>query len=306
MYKAVTDEIDAINQKILDSWQQNGQLEIEKPTDYIDMSEKKLYTIYANTNRSIQFSGDISDFIKNKCLYHFAAFDSSMPCLVKLSSLPDEWQKLAKTVYDAYSKNGVQPGDIQNMLLKICKSSPTEVCPVTDPLLGEIIEELYTPEDKLLAGDILFALLAEAYNAGKNANENNTDTQDGEDSEGNEGQDAAGQNADMASTSENNSEGNDSADDASENASEGSDAEQDTNTKQNSDQKEKKQGSGSDLGEMPAKMPDVGQDNGKQDKAEPSKQTWREKVRNGLINNGYSKDDVRTILSKVNAKKIKN
>jgi hypothetical protein len=90
MYKAVTDEIDAINHKIIDSWQQKGQLELEKPTDYIDLSEKKLYIIYANPNRSIQFSGKIADFFRNKCLYHFAAFDGSMPCIVKLSSLPEE------------------------------------------------------------------------------------------------------------------------------------------------------------------------------------------------------------------------
>ena len=188
------------------------------------------------------------------------------------------------------------------MFLKICKSSPTEVCTVIDPLLGEIIEELYTPEDKLLAGDILFALLAEANDANKKSEEANGDAQGADD---NETQNNNEQNEEESSASGNESEDKNKSDSPSEGTPEGENTDQKANNK-NSKRNETKQDADSDSAEASSVVQSGEQGSNKQDKAEFSKQTWREKVRSGLIDHGYSKDDVRTILSKVNAKKIKN
>lgn len=206
----------------------------------------------------------------------------------------------------------MQAGDIRDMLLKICKSSPTEVCPITDPLSGEIAEELYTPEDKLLAGDILFALLAEMSNAGEKSEEANSDAQCTDDNEtqtdDNKTQSNNEQNEEESSASGNELEDKNKSDSTSEGTSDGENTSQKANN-ENSERNEIKQDADSGSTEASSEVQSGEQDSNKQDKAESSespKQTWREKVRNGLIDNGYSKDDVRTILSKVNAQKIKN
>ena len=160
MYDELSQEISNLQQKILASWQATGTLKIDRPIDMIDAESKNMY--YYALNRDADFRGTIADFIQNKALYHFIAFDhGNSVCVVKFSSLPEEWQKLVKTVYDAYSPDTVIEANYDTEIEKISKTGPMEKVDIMDPNLGEIIETAWTPEEKLLVTDILKALKVE-------------------------------------------------------------------------------------------------------------------------------------------------
>lgn len=160
MYDELSQEISNLQQKILANWQATGKLKIDSPTDMIDAESKNMY--YYALNRAADFSGSVANFIQNKALYHFIAFDrNNSVCVVKFSSLPEEWQKLVKVVYDAYSPDTVTETNYDTEIEKISKTGPMEKVYIEDPSSGEIIEAAWTPEEKLLVTDILKALKAE-------------------------------------------------------------------------------------------------------------------------------------------------
>jgi len=99
----------------------------------------------------------------DQALYHLFPYDVRQknvikPCIVKLSSLPEEWQQLLKTVYEAYSGPNITEKMLDEAILEIAKVSPIAELNIKDPINGNIIEKVYTPEEKLLVSDLLKAL----------------------------------------------------------------------------------------------------------------------------------------------------
>jgi len=162
MYEALGEEIETIQQEILDSWAATGSPGFNAGQDYLKHEIGGLY-YYAQINRPADFSGSVDDFMQNQALYHFFPFDDRsknviQPCIVKLSSLPEEWQNLLKIVYEAYSGPNVTEKMLDDTILEIAKTSPEGPINITDPINGNIIEKLYIPEEKLLVSDLLKAL----------------------------------------------------------------------------------------------------------------------------------------------------
>ena len=161
MYDKLSEETEKIQQEILNSWA-SGNPGFNSGTDFIRQEIGGTY-YYAQIDRPADFSGPAAAFMQNKALYHFFPFDQVSrgqvrPCVVKLSSLPPEWQTLLKAVFNTFTAQGITAKHIDEVINKIAKSSPTTVVNVEDPLSSEIIEKVYTPEEKLLVSDILKAI----------------------------------------------------------------------------------------------------------------------------------------------------
>jgi len=120
---------------------------------------------YSNINRPTNFFSTIDNFIANKGLYHFAAYDSPAlgPCIVKFSSLPDLYQELIVALNKefAYFEGGSSyvKQDLRDLCNKISKSGPLKPFDIVNKDSGEVIATLYTPEEKLIAIDVLKAII---------------------------------------------------------------------------------------------------------------------------------------------------
>ena len=121
------------------------------------------YTLADPTNF---LGGNIEKYMQDKALYHFIAYDQGKkPCIIKYSHLPELYQKLVKALYDAVIKHEGDPTpytkkEVDEMIKKIGFSSPISQVDILAKT-GEVIATIYTPEEKLLAMDVLKALKTE-------------------------------------------------------------------------------------------------------------------------------------------------
>lgn len=187
MYEELTKEIEKIQQDILrtwDDWKQKGGQgspdfnpialrDNPKPGSENALDSVKAATImktmpYMNVESPCGFLSGTKDpdvveaFLKGKALYHFATFDApNSPCVVKVSSLPDTWKELIENLHaglaDPVDGAKISLQDLQQMLHEISRLSVQAKYQITNPQTGEILETLYTPEDKLLAMDVIKA-----------------------------------------------------------------------------------------------------------------------------------------------------
>jgi hypothetical protein len=95
-------------------------------------------------------------------LYHFAVFDRpNRPCIIKFSTLPENYQNIIKDIYNEITKpeNQYTKDMVKKLILTVVKSSPFEVTSLKHPTLHHTFSTVYTPEDKFIAVDTLKAML---------------------------------------------------------------------------------------------------------------------------------------------------
>lgn len=144
MYEELSKELIQINSDIRSNpyWEPRTQIKHGKEVvDSIDYGAAKAIKLYNNVMKPSGIRAPIDVFMKSKIYKNW----------------PEEFQKLVKKIYDVF-KDFTSDPDKQRLLdivADIAVTSPQETFDLTHPDTGEIICTLYTPEDKLLAGDIL-------------------------------------------------------------------------------------------------------------------------------------------------------
>lgn len=170
MYESLLAEIDKINNDITSSWwQQSWTTNISRAnqdkSDWMDqrIRAQHVYTdsLKGDSNYIGVGKGDctIDNFIANKVLYHFAAMDVNVgqPVLTAFKHLPKLLQQLVIDLNDVFGKNAeyYTQDQVDKIMEDIAKSSLRAKYDVVDPVAGNIICTLYTPEEKALAIDTL-------------------------------------------------------------------------------------------------------------------------------------------------------
>lgn len=94
-------------------------------------------------------------------MYHYIPLDKyNRKCVVRFSSLPKELATLIKNIYDGFFVNHTPDiNKFESLILDIAKTSPVEPIELVHWDDGEVIETLYTPEEKLIGSDVLKALI---------------------------------------------------------------------------------------------------------------------------------------------------
>jgi hypothetical protein len=109
--------------------------------DSIEYSTAKAISIYTNVMKPSGIKAPIDVFMKSKIYKKW----------------PEVFQKLVKKIYDTF-KDFISDAEKQQLLdivADIAVTSPQETFDVLNPKTGEVICTLYTPENKLIAADIL-------------------------------------------------------------------------------------------------------------------------------------------------------
>lgn len=109
--------------------------------DSIEYSTAKAISIYTNVMKPSGIKAPIDVFMKSKIYKKW----------------PEVFQKLVKKIYDTF-KDFISDAEKQQLLdivADIAVTSPQETFDVLNPKTGEVVCTLYTPENKLIAADIL-------------------------------------------------------------------------------------------------------------------------------------------------------
>lgn len=145
MYEELSNELIAINNAIRSNpyWQPKaGPMVGGEPTiDSIELHTAKAGSLYKNITRPSSIKAPLDIFIKSKTF----------------NNLPEVYKKLVTKLYTEL-KDCTSDTDKQALLdiIKIiADTSPQETCDIISPITGEVLETLYTPEEKMLASDIL-------------------------------------------------------------------------------------------------------------------------------------------------------
>lgn len=181
MYDNLSEEIDAIQNSILATWDASENLKIDRyyspksrgNNDYIDHTIKSLY-IYTDIKSPTNFTSTLDKFIENKSLYHFKPLDEYhanvvIPCLVKFSSLPEMWQNIITAIAKEFiPKNQYLKADLRSIIEQIAKTAPTASYTIKGKT-GDVCT-VYSPEEKFVAIDCLKACIAslEPYETWRN------------------------------------------------------------------------------------------------------------------------------------------
>ena len=165
MYDAVETEIEDIKQSILAKWDTLDMSKLVNPFDkksFIKNHIVNSLNVYTDTKHPTNFFGTLSQFIKNKALYHFAPFDTQNSIsMFKFDSLPDLYQEIIIAIAEEFNKqNGYTRQEIRDRITEIAKTSPVEVYVLKDKNSNEVTK-IYNPEEKFLAIDALKAVLPE-------------------------------------------------------------------------------------------------------------------------------------------------
>ena len=164
MYDMLSKEIEAIQSSLKYSWNYGEKVANigEADQDWLKKSIRNIAYNYADEKRQTNFFGEIEKYIKDKALYHFAVFDKpGKPCIVKFSTLPENYQNIIKDIYNEISKseNQYTKAMVKELILTVVKSSPFAITLLNHPTLEHTFSTLYTPEEKFIAVDTLKAML---------------------------------------------------------------------------------------------------------------------------------------------------
>lgn len=164
MYDMLSKEIESIQSSLRWSWNYGESVaEIgESDKDWLKKNIRKIAYNYADEKRQTNFFGEIEKYIKDKALYHFAVFDRpNRPCIVKFSTLPENYQNIIKDIYNEIIKpeNQYTKAMVKELILAVVKSSPFAITLLNHPTLEHTFSTLYTPEEKFIAVDTLKAML---------------------------------------------------------------------------------------------------------------------------------------------------
>jgi len=109
--------------------------------DMMKMEGAELITRYSDFMRPSGIRAPMDIFIKSKAFNNYA----------------DIYKKLVITVYEALKdmESDAEKQELLDIVKEISLTDPQEVFDITHPKTGEVICSLYTPEDKMLASDVL-------------------------------------------------------------------------------------------------------------------------------------------------------
>ena len=109
--------------------------------DQIKVEAAKIITSYTNIMKPSGIRAPIDVFIKSSYFNKYA----------------DIYKKLITTIYEAFKDftTDAEKQQLLDVVKDIANTSPQETFDITNPKTGEIIITLYTPEDKLLASEVL-------------------------------------------------------------------------------------------------------------------------------------------------------
>jgi len=144
MYEELSKEIIRINSAIRSDpyWRPNTRTHNGRvAVDNIEYSTAKAASLYQNIMKPSGIKAPIDVFMKSKTYKKW----------------PEVFQKLVQRLYDEF-KDFTSDADKQRLLDlidDIAVSAPQQACDVLNPLTGEVVCILYTPEDKLIATDVL-------------------------------------------------------------------------------------------------------------------------------------------------------
>ena len=173
MFDKMTEEIEGLQQGILASWQSLDLNKVGDAEDFMHHNFKNTASLYIDTKAPTNFIGSVEKFVKDQALYHFWPFDrreNGRPvlCIVKCSSLPEEFQNVIKDIFNAITAGYKDSnGDIiyytkqiaRDYIETVAKSHVLQTITLTAPNADKEFVTLYTPEEKLLATDTLKALI---------------------------------------------------------------------------------------------------------------------------------------------------
>ena len=143
MYNELSNELIAINSAIRSDpdWHPTKNGRSWGDIDQIKFEGAKVIASYSNIMKPSGIRAPIEVFIKSKAFNKFA----------------DIYKKLITTIYDAFKD--FETTSEQQQLLDIVKAiattGPQETFDIISPMSGEFVVTLYTPEDKMLANEVL-------------------------------------------------------------------------------------------------------------------------------------------------------
>jgi hypothetical protein len=144
MYEELSKELIRINSEIRSdpSWQPSSRTANGRTSvDSIEYSTARAISVYTNVMKPSGIKAPIDVFMKSKIYKNW----------------PEVFQNLVKKLYEAF-KDFSSDADKQLLLdivSDIAVTSPQETFDVVSPKTGKVICTLYTPENKLIAADIL-------------------------------------------------------------------------------------------------------------------------------------------------------
>ena len=143
MYNELSNELIAINSAIRSDpdWHPTTNNQAWGAIDQIKVEAAKIITSYTNIMKPSGIRAPIDVFIKSSYFNKYA----------------DIYKKLITTIYEAFKDftTDAEKQQLLDVVKDIANTSPQETFDITNPKTGEIIITLYTPEDKLLASEVL-------------------------------------------------------------------------------------------------------------------------------------------------------
>ncbi len=143
MYNEISNELIAINSAIRSdpSWYPTKNGYSYGEIDQIKYEGAKAISAYSNVMKPSGIRAPIDIFIKSKAFNKFA----------------DIYKKLITTIYDAFKnfETDAEKQELLDIVKAIAVTAPQETFDVVNPKTGEVVIILYTPEDKMLANEVL-------------------------------------------------------------------------------------------------------------------------------------------------------
>ena len=143
MYNELSNELIAINSAIRSNpdWHPTKNGNSWGELDQLKMEGAKIIASYNNVMKPSGIRAPIDIFIKSKAFSKFA----------------DIYKKLITTIYDAFKDfdNATKQQQLLDIVKAIASTGPQETFDIINPITGEIVTTLYTPEDKMLANEVL-------------------------------------------------------------------------------------------------------------------------------------------------------
>lgn len=150
MYNELSNELIAINSAIRSDpyWQPRSKIEKgERIYDPIDITGSGLdagtraIAGYRDIMKPSGIRAPIEVFIKSKHFNRYA----------------DIYKKLITTIYEAFKdfESDAEKQDLLEIVKNIAETGPQETFEIVHPKTGEVVITLYTPEDKVLANEVL-------------------------------------------------------------------------------------------------------------------------------------------------------
>ncbi len=143
MYNELSNELIAINSAIRSDpdWHPTKSGYSWGEVDQIKFEGAKIISSYNNVMKPSGIRAPIDVFIKSKIFNRYA----------------DIYKKLITTIYEAFKNynTDAEKQQLLDIVKAIAGTGPQETFDIIDPKMGEIVITLYTPEDKVLANEVL-------------------------------------------------------------------------------------------------------------------------------------------------------